>query len=62
LEREENSVGGTESEVYEDLVEFCGEERFNLLGVPVLAKVDANNVHINGGHLNCQLFHITPSI
>jgi hypothetical protein len=41
LEREENSVGGTESEVYEDLVEFCGEERFKLLKVPMLAKVVA---------------------
>jgi hypothetical protein len=42
LEREENSVGGTESEVYEDRVESCGEGRFNLLRVPVLAKVVAN--------------------
>lgn len=42
MEKEENSVGGTESEVYEDLVEFCGEERFNLLRVPRLAKVVAS--------------------
>jgi hypothetical protein len=42
LEIEENSVGGTESEVYEDLVEFCGEKRCNLLRVPVLAKVVAS--------------------
>jgi len=42
LEREENSVGGTESEVYEDLVEFFGEESFNHLRVPMLAKVVAS--------------------
>lgn len=33
-----NFVGGTEKEVYEDLVELCGEESFNLLRVPMLAK------------------------